>query len=42
MKLNLRVFAAQTFTYQLSLFVQITCDVSQYLYISDKLHDATI
>jgi hypothetical protein len=28
MKLNLKVFAAQTFAYQLSLFVQITCDVS--------------
>jgi hypothetical protein len=26
MKLNLRVFAAQTFAYQLSLFLQITCD----------------
>jgi hypothetical protein len=33
MKLNLRVFAAQTFAYQLSLFLQITCDVSQcYFY----------
>jgi hypothetical protein len=27
MKLNLRLFAAQTFAYQLSLFVLITCDV---------------
>jgi hypothetical protein len=28
MKLNLRIFAAQTFAYQLSLFLLITCDVS--------------
>jgi hypothetical protein len=28
MKLNLRVFAAQTFSYQLSLFLTVTCDVS--------------
>jgi hypothetical protein len=33
MKLNLRVFAAQTFAYQLSLFVQITCDVFLQLQI---------
>jgi hypothetical protein len=30
MKLNLRIFAAQTFAYQLSLFVTISCDVSHY------------
>jgi hypothetical protein len=35
MKLNLRVFAAQTFAYQLSLFLTVTIDVSLLQY---KLH----